>query len=182
MQIFFTNTKASSATLFNILPAKLNMQTIISWISATNDKAATVLSVWVESLKKTVSAAAASGQADVSCTATAGIVANDIVIIQDSVDPTLFERKVVSSVTANTKYVMTANLTNSYSAGATIRLMKSGGGASAAAWSFAVGIATVDKQNNTAVFVGDKDKAILVEQDSCTTVCATHIAGVYRSY
>lgn len=182
MKQFFSASKTAGAALTLALPAILNMQRIVTWISATNDLAGTVLSIWFSSLFRTSTAAALSGQAVMACTTTAGIVANDIVIVQDVVDPTKYERIVVQAVAANVSYTFTTNLVNGYSSGAKIYLMKSGGGASAANWNIPVGATTIDKENATAVVVTEKDQAMLVEFSNKTATCEFILSGVMRDY
>jgi hypothetical protein len=114
------------------------------------------------------------------CTLTAGIVLNDIVIIQDVVDPTKYEIQVMGAVAANVSYTMGANLVNTYSAGAKVYGCVTAGGTSVADWIVPVGIATVDKDNATAVFVADKDQAIYVAMDSCTATNNYLITGILR--
>jgi len=131
--------------------------------------------------RKTSTGAAATGQAIFPITVTAGIVANDYGMVQDVVDPTLYEFIEILSVQANVSYTMQTNFVNSYSAGARFHAFSIGGGATGPAWMFQVGAATVTKENDTAVFVTGKGQATLVGFGSCTTICATHVAGFLRS-
>jgi len=181
MKTYFSASKAPGATLQLALPAKSNFQRIITWLKATNDKASTTLSFHKTKIIKTTNTASAAGQKVMTCLATAGIVANDIVIIQDSVDPALYEIGVVASVIANTSITMTNNLTNTYSAGAKIHGCVIAGGTTAAEMVLDVGVATISESNETAVFVADKNEAIYITHSAATATCNMYMSGFLRS-
>lgn len=181
MKNYFSAMKASNSTLTLALPAKANMQRVFNWLNITNDKASTTLFAHKTKLIKTSSASAAAAQKLILCTATAGVVANDLVIIQDVVDPDKYEYQVIGAVVANTSYATTANLANTYAAGAKIHCVCTGGGASAPDFSIAVGIATVEKSNATAVFVADKNEAVLWSHSAATAICDMYMSGILRS-
>lgn len=177
---YFTVTKPSNNTLHLDVPADLSSQRIFTYIEATNDNAGQILEYFPSVLKRVSTGAAASGQKVIPCTATTGIAATDIVIIQDSRDSTLFESDLVASVVANVSYTITNNLVNSYSAGANIYLVDAGA-ATVPAWSYVIGAATITKSNGTAVFVVEKDQALYLVFDGVTTLCDIHSAGFLRT-
>lgn len=180
MKTYFSAAKVAGAGLQLAVPAKVNMQTILTYISATNDKALTVLSFWRSTIFR-ATAGGAAAQKVMLCTLTAGIVLNDIVIIQDVVDPTLYEINTMGAVAANVSYTLVNNLAHTYAAGARVYGVKTAGGTSVADWILPVGIATVDKSNATAVFVADKDVAVLAEFSAVTATCDFLLTGIRRS-
>lgn len=177
---YFTSTKPSNATLHLDVPADLGAQRIYTYVEATNDNAGQILEYFPSVLRRVSTGAAAAAQKVIPCTATAGIAATDIVIIQDAVDSTLIESDIVAAVAANVSYTITNNLVNSYSAGALIYLVDAGA-ATVPAWSYVIGAATVTKSNGTAVFVVEKNQALYLVFDGCTAICDIHSAGFLRT-
>jgi hypothetical protein len=181
MKTYFSRAKTPSATLSLPLIADMNMQRIFTNIKATNDKATTYINFHKTKLIKTSSANAASGQKVMACTATAGVVANDLVIIQDAVDKTLFEYNVIGVVAANVSYTMTTNLANTYAAGSKIHAVCITGGTTAPEYVINVGAATVQEICAEGVFVAEKNVAVLMQFDSCTAACSYYAVGFQRS-
>lgn len=142
MKTYFSRSKPASAVLTLPLEAHENMQTIITWLSATNDLAGSLLTFHFSKIRR-ATAGGAAGQKVMLCTLTAGIVLNDLVIIQDVVDPTLYECAVMGAVAANVSYTLVANLVNTYSAGAYVYGCQITGGTTAPEYAMAVGAATV---------------------------------------
>jgi hypothetical protein len=180
MKTFFSAAKLAGAGLTLALPANSNMQRIINSLSVTHDKALSTLSLWSSSISR-ATAGGAAAQKVMLCTLTAGIVLNDIVIIQDVVDPTKYEINTMGAVAANVSYTLVNNLANTYDAGAKVYGVKTGGGATVAKWIIPVGVATVPKDNATALYVADKDEAILIEASAVTATCDFYCAGTLRS-
>jgi hypothetical protein len=180
MKTYFSQAKIAGAGLTLALPAKTNLQRILTWLSMTNDKASTYMSIWRSTLSR-ATAGGAAGQKVMLCTLTAGIVLNDVVIIQDVVDPAIYEIQTMGAVAANVSYTMGANLVNTYSAGAKVYRCVGTGGTQAADWVIPCGIATVDKTNATAIFVAEKDSAIYMKFDSATATCEYVVSGILRS-
>jgi hypothetical protein len=75
---------------------------------------------------------------------------------------------------------MTNNLANTYGAGAKIYGCVTAGGTSVADYIIPIGIATVDVTNATAIFIADKDEAVYIAMDSCTTINRFLITGILR--
>ena len=180
MKTYFSKAKVAGAGLQLALPAKGNMQRIINYLQVTHDKALSTLSLWHSSISR-ATAGGAAVQKVMLCTATAGIVLNDIVIIQDVVDPALYEINTMGAVAANVSYTLANNLANTYKAGAKVYGVKVGGGATVADWIIPVGAATVDKSNATAVYVAEKDEAVLIEASAVTATCDFFVSGNLRS-
>ncbi len=180
--IYFGKSKTSSSTLTLAIPTNFLGQILIKWIQAINDKASTVIRIYKTLLTATVTTSSPSGATNLFCAVTAGIVASDTVIIQDVVDPQKYEVNTISSVSANVKYVTGSNLAYTYAVGAKIFLMIGTGGTTAPHFENPVGIATVSIENADAVFVEEaQDTPLLIKQDSCTSVCAMAVTGVYRA-
>jgi hypothetical protein len=179
MKTYFSAAKLAGAGLTLALPAKTNFQRILTWLSVTHDKASSTLSLWKSTISRATLGGAAA-QKVMLCTLTAGIVLNDIVIIQDVVDPTKYEINTMGAVAANVSYTLVNNLANTYASGAKVYGMKVTGGTTAADWIIPVGVATVDKTNATAVFVAEKDQAVLVEASAVTATCDFQVSGILR--
>lgn len=177
MERTFSIAKLPSAVLRLASPALTGIQTIIKLVSATNDKAATVLSFWRSSqtVKLTTALAAAAGQKLISLNDTTGIVDDDVCLIQST--PGVYEVIDIDTVVANVSLTTKVNLVNNYPAGTKIYVFKSGGGVSPAHYNIPVGIATVEKENDTAIIASEEDQAILAEFDSCTTICDFFVSG-----
>lgn len=180
MKSYFSKAKLAGAGLTLALPALSNMQRILTLLAVTHDKALSTLSLWHSSISR-ATAGGAAAQKVMLCTLTAGIVLNDIVIIQDVVDPSKYEINTMGAVAANVSYTLANNLANTYSAGAKVYGVKVGGGATVADWIIPVGVATVEKSNAGAVYVADKDQAVLIEASTVTATCDFFCSGFTRS-
>lgn len=179
MRRVFSKAKKASTGLRLALPAQVDYQTIIQFISATNDKATTILSFWksIPGVIRTATGTTAAGQKVILCNMTDGIVDDDVCLIQDALNPEIYEVIDIDTTNPNVSYTTKANLVNSYSANAKVYLFKAGGGVTASDFGIPVGIATVKEENNTAVYSADENQAILIEFDACTATCDFYVAG-----
>lgn len=180
MKTYFSVSKPASAVLLLPIPASENMQRIMTFISATNDLAAKFISFHFSKIRR-ATAGGAAGQKVMLCTATAGIVLNDLVIIQDVVNPLLYECAVMGAVAANVSYTLVANLVNTYSAGAYVYGCSITGGTTPAEYAYITGAAQVEKSNAGGVLVANKAQAVYVTYDACTATCNYIISGFLKS-
>ena len=180
MKTYFSRTKAAGATLTLAVPASENMQRIITFISAENDLAAKFISFYFSKIRK-ATAGGAAGQKVMLCASTAGIVLNDLVVIQDVVDPTRFEVNTMGAVAANVSYTLANNLANTYAAGAYVYGCRITGGTTASDYAFITGAAQVEKSNASGVLVLEKAQACYITFDACTATNNYIISGFLRS-
>lgn len=180
MKTYFSRSKAEGATLTMPMPAHENMQQIMTFISATNDLAAKFISFHFSKIRR-ATAGGAAAQKVMNCTATAGIVLNDLVIIQDVLDPTLFECNVMGAVAANVSYTLVNNLAHTYSAGAYVYGCSITGGTTPAEYAYITGAAQVEKSNAGGVLTLNKAQACYVTYDACTATCNYIVSGFLRS-
>lgn len=180
MKTYFSVSKPASAVLLLPVPASENMQRIMTFISATNDLAAKFISFHFSKIRRATLGGAA-GQKVMLCTLTGGIVLNDLVIVQDVVNPLLFECAVMGAVAANVSYTLVANLVNTYSAGAYVYGCCITGATTPAEYAYITGAAQVEKSNASGVLVLNKAQACYVTYDACTATCNYIISGFMRS-
>ena len=180
MKTYFSVSKAAGAGLTLAIPASENMQRIMTFISATNDLAAKFISFHFSKIRRATLGGAAV-QKVMLCTATAGIVLNDLVIVQDVVNPLLYEVNTMGAVAANVSYTLVNNLANTYSAGAYVYGCAITGGTTPAEYAYITGAAQVEKSNAGGVLVMNKAQACYVTYDACTATCNYIISGFLRS-
>ena len=160
---------AGSVLSHVVVPASGRDRIRVQYVSATSDKAASLLTFKSQSKSTTVTATSASNQAVVNCVPYAGAAANDVVVLLSAVTGTGV-RGVVTSVQAGVSITLTANLGLALSPGDTVHLM-------AAFGQIPVGAATKEA-NAPTVFVVNEGPA-LVELDGTAACRINLVAGEY---
>jgi len=182
MKTYFSASKPAGAGLVlapgQVLGASENMQRIITFIQATNDLAATLLTFHFSKLRR-ATAGGAAAQKVMLCALTAGIVLNDLVVIQDVVDPLLCEVNVMGAVAANVSYTLVNNLAYAYSAGAYVYGCAITGGTTAPEYAMPVGAATVQLAGYPLLVLKRQQACYVVT--TCTATNAFIVSGFQRS-
>ena len=164
----FTGT-AGSVLSHVVVPASGRDRIRVQYVSATSDKAASLLTFKSLLKSTTVTATSAANQAVVNCLPYAGAAANDVVVLFSAVTGTGV-RGVVTSVQAGVSITLTANLGLALSPGDTVHLMSAFG-------QIPVGAATKEA-NAPTVFVVNEGPA-LVELDGTAACRINLVAGEY---
>lgn len=163
----FSCTGDAGSTLSHVVvPAGGRDRIRVQYVSATSDKAASLLLFKRSSTSATVTDAGATNQKVVKCVPYTGAAANDVVVIFSKASGT-GARGVVASVQTGVSVTLAANLGVALAPGDTIYLM-------AAAGQIPVG-ATTKEVNAPTVFVVHEGPALL-ELDG-TSACRINLVG-----
>jgi len=171
------NTQAASHATLSVvgLPADPECQILVRGIHGLSDKAGSVVTLRAGgTIEYTLDAAAVASQAVVPLASTTGLAQNDHVLIQQKDHPFVFERRVVTSVSAGVSATMTANLTNTYASGDLLYELSSLG-------TIACGAAAINAGAGIAVFAGEIGRPVGIDLDSTSagnvTMFAEYIEG-----
>ena len=167
----FSFTGDAGSTLSHVVvPAGGRDRIRVQYVSATSDKAASLLALKAPTKNATVTATSPAGQKVVRCVPYAGAAANDVVVLFSNATGTGV-RGVVASVQAGENAItLTANLALALAPGDTVHLM-------AAAGQIPVGAATKEA-NAPTVFVVHQGPALL-EVDGTSACRINLVAGEY---
>ena len=166
----FSFTGNAGSTLSHVVvPAGGRDRVRVQYVSATSDKAASLLLFKTATKSAAVTATGAANQTVVSCVPYAGAAANDVVVLFSKVSGTGV-RGVVASVQAGASITLSANLGLALAPGDTVHLM-------AAAGQVPVGAATKEI-NAPTVFVVHEGPA-LIELDGTAACRVNLVAGEY---
>ncbi len=152
-----------------VVPASGRDRIRVQYVSATSDKAASLLTFKSQAKATTVTAASASNQAVVNCVPYAGAAANDVVVLFSAVTGTGV-RGVVTSVQAGVSITLTANLGLALAPGDMVHLM-------AAFGQIPVGAAT--KETNAPTVFAVNEGPALIELDGTSACRINLVAGEY---
>jgi len=166
----FSFTGNAGSTLSHVVvPAGGRDRIRVQYVSATSDKAASLLALKAPSASATVTAACAANQAVVSCAPYAGAAQNDVVVLFSNTTGTGV-RGVVTSVQAGVSVTLTANIGLALAPGDKVHLMASRA-------QIPVGAATKEA-NAPTVFVVHEGPALL-EVDGTSACRINLVAGEY---
>lgn len=166
----FAKTGDAGTTLSHVVvPAGGRDRIRIQYVSATSDKATSLLTFKAPAKATTVTDTAATGQKVIKCVPYAGATANDVVVGYSYAAGQAF-RGVVASVQAGVSLTLAANLALALAPGDRVFLM-------AAAGQIPVAAATKDV-NAPTVFAVDEGPA-LIELDGTSACRINLVAGEY---
>ncbi|MBN8459428.1 MAG: hypothetical protein J0M04_16490 [Verrucomicrobia bacterium] len=166
----FSFTGNAGSTLSHVVvPAGGRDRIRVQYVSATSDKATSLILFKTSTKSAAVTATGAANQAVVSCVPYAGAAANDVVVLFSKVSGTGV-RGVVTSVQAGASITLTANLGLAMAPGDTVHLMTAAG-------QVPVGAATKEI-NAPTVFVVHEGPA-LIELDGTAACRVNLVAGEY---
>jgi len=166
----FSFTGNAGSTLSHVVvPASGRDRIRVQYVSATSDKAASLLTFKAPTKSTTVTATSAANQTVINCVPYAGAAANDIVVLFSAVTGTGI-RGVVASVQAGVSITLNANLGLALAPGDMVYLMVAFG-------QIPVGAATKET-NAPTVFVVSEGPA-LIELDGTAACRVNLVAGEY---
>jgi hypothetical protein len=160
---------AGSVLSHVVVPASGRDRIRVQYVSATSDKAASLLIFKAPSKSTVVTATSAANQTVINCVPYAGAAANDVVVLFSAVTGTGI-RGVVASVQAGVSITLNANLGLALAPGDNVYLMATFG-------QIPVGAATKEA-NAPTVFVVNEGPA-LVELDGTAACRVNLVAGEY---
>ncbi len=166
----FSFTGNAGSTLSHVVvPASGRDRIRVQYVSATSDKAASLLTFKAPSKSTVVTATSAANQTVINCVPYAGAAANDIVVLFSAVTGTGI-RGVVASVQAGVSITLNANLGLALAPGDMVHLMATFG-------QIPVGAATKEA-NAPTVFVVNEGPG-LIELDGTAACRVNLVAGEY---
>lgn len=166
----FSFTGNAGSTLSHaVIPASGRDRIRVQYVSATSDKAASLLLFKSPSKSTVVTATSAANQTVINCVPYAGAAANDVVVLFSAVTGTGV-RGVVASVQAGVSITLNANLGLALAPGDMVHLMATAG---------QIPVGAASKETNApTVFVVNEGPA-LIELDGTAACRVNLVAGEY---
>lgn len=163
----FSGAGTGSTTLSYYIPTmSFGGAPFVTYVSATSDKASSVIKFYSAASPVFVNATSASGGTNISVVPT-GITNNNVIVVRSIANDT-YQRLVVSSASA-TNIFTTAALSFTLNANDPVFLMTANG-------TIPVGSNTVSASTSGGVAFGSKGKPLLLEVDG-TSACSLNLAA-----